>query len=288
MIAENEVALPCLGIAWDGTGFGCDGTIWGGEFFLVTHSSVERVASFRKFRLPGAEQAIREPRRSALGLLCEIFGKEIFAMAELAPIRSFSTAELDVLESILQAKKQSPLTSSLGRIFDAVASILDIRQTIKFESQAAMELEFATEGVHANETYPFRMSGSDIQRGSFGRGSSYLKNDGPKYTIDWEPMIRGILQDCRRSVPAGVIAARFHNTIAAMAVAVAGEIGEKRIALSGGCFQNKYLTERVVSELKERGFQPYWHQRIPTNDGGISAGQIAAADMLLMDQKKEH
>ncbi len=141
-MAENELSPPCLGVAWDGTGYGLDGTIWGGEFFRVTDGKLERAAYFRPFRLPGGEKAIREPRRAAVGALYEIFGKSLLEHRELKPIESFSKVELDILKEMLEKSVNSPYTSSAGRLFDAVSSIIGIRQESHFEGQAAMELEF--------------------------------------------------------------------------------------------------------------------------------------------------
>ena len=261
-MAENEVAAPALGVAWDGSGYGLDGTIWGGEFLRVTDDSFARVAHFHTFRLPGGEKAIKEPRRAAIGLLYEILGEELFAMDDLAPVRSFEAQGLNLLRQMLLKRINAPVTSSAGRIFDAVASIAGVRQITKFEGQGAMELEFALDGFHTDETYPARLGEGEQQ-------SAII--------IDWQPMMLGVINDVRRGVPAGIISAKFHNTMAESIVAVAQRVGEERVALTGGCFQNKYLTERAIRRLRDNGFRPYWHQRIPPNDGGIALGQIVAA-----------
>lgn len=261
-MAENELEPPVLGVAWDGTGYGLDGTIWGGEFLQVTVVSFRRIAHFRTFRLPGGERAIREPRRTALGVLYEIFGDAVFAMTELAPVRAFSSEELAVLQTMLKNKINAPATSSVGRLFDAVAALAGLRQVVRFEGQAAMEWEFALEGIETDEFYPFRMSDSP---------------DRSSIIIDWEPVVRGILHDVRRKIPVGVISAKFHNALVEAIVAVARSAGEEQIVLTGGCFQNKYLTERAVGRVRDEGFRPYWHQRVPPNDGGIALGQVVAA-----------
>ncbi len=255
-MAENELDGPVLGISWDGTGYGLDGTIWGGEFLLATRENFRRVAHLRTFRLPGGEQAIREPRRSALGALYELYGDALFTMKELAPMRAFSERELEILRTMLQKNLNSPQTSSAGRLFDAVASIVGLRQISRFEGQAAMELEFALHGIETDERYEFSLS---------------------EETLDWGPTLRALLSDVRESVSVGKIAAKFHNTLVEMTVAVARRVGEERVVLTGGCFQNKYLTERAIARLREEGFRVYWHQRIPPNDGGIALGQIVAA-----------
>ncbi len=259
-MAENELEGEVLGVSWDGTGYGLDGTIWGGEFLSITDASFVRAGHLRTFPLPGGDRAIREPRRAALGLLYEIFGDAAFAMAEPAPVRAFSPQALPVLHSMLARRINAPLTSSAGRLFDAVAAIVGLRQENQFEGQAAMELEFALDGCPTEEAYPF----------SLRPGQSM-------HLADWEPAIRALLADVNGAVSVGLMAARFHNMLAEMIVSVARHTGKERIVLSGGCFQNRYLTERAVQRLRTAGFRPYWHQRIPPNDGGIALGQIVAA-----------
>jgi len=258
-MGENDLTGEVLGVSWDGTGYGLDGTVWGGEFLRVADTTFERVAHFRTFRLPGGETAIREPRRAALGLLFEIFGDALFEMDELVPLGAFSAQVLRVLHGMLARGVNAPRTSSAGRIFDAIASIAGLRQETHFEGQAAMELEYALEGARTEETYPFHSRRAD-----------------PLQIIDWEPMVREILVEVRGHGPVAHIAARFHNTLAEMIVAVARRARQERVVLTGGCFQNRYLTERAVKRLQAEGFRPYWHQRIPPNDGGIALGQILA------------
>jgi [NiFe] hydrogenase maturation protein HypF len=261
-MAENQVPAPVLALSWDGTGYGLDGTIWGGEFFLIHEKTVERVAHFAPFRLPGGEKAVKEPRRTALGLLHQIFGDAIFARTDLAPVSSFSPNELENLKTMLGAGLNSPTTTSAGRLFDAVASLINIRQRVSFEGQAAMELEFALDGIETDETYPLQISKGD--------GRFPLR-------LDWAPTIRAILQDVESGAQAGHVSAGFHNALAETIVEVAKRIGEERVVLSGGCFQNRYLTERAVRRLQTEGFRVYWHQRVPPNDGGIALGQVMAA-----------
>lgn len=263
-VAENEIQLPALGVAWDGTGLGTDGTIWGGEFFRVSETGASRVASLRPFRLPGGDKAVREPRRAALGLLYEAYGEAAFEMNDLAPLQSVHITELSALKGMLQRQLNSPLTSSVGRLFDAIASMTNLRQQTRFEGQAAMELEFAREGIHT----------------SIGYSLPLLIRPGP-LCLDWSPMLGEILTDVRRAVCPGEISAKFHNTLVKTIVMVAKHFGEPRVALSGGCFQNRYLLENTVEQLRAEHFQPYWHQHVPTNDGGIALGQIFAARQQL-------
>ena len=258
-MAENEIAPPALGVSWDGTGYGTDGTIWGGEFFLVTDESIERIAHLRPFRLPGGDKAVKEPRRTAIGLLHEISGDAIYEQ-KLATIAAFSASELATLKTMLAKNLNSPVTTSMGRLFDAVASIINLRQQIRFEGQAAMELEFALDGVETNEHYNLS-----------------LVTCHSSLVLDWAPMIEAILADVQQGASVGIISARFHNALAEGIVAVAKHAGQNRMVLSGGCFQNRYLTERAVRRLQAEGFRPYWHQRVPPNDGGIALGQVVAA-----------
>jgi len=259
-MAENEIEPPALGVSWDGTGYGLDGTIWGGEFFLVTDKNVERVAHLRPFRLPGGDKAVREPRRPAIGLLYEMFGDAAFEMTHLPPFQNITAVELSALKGMLRRKLNSPQTSSIGRLFDAVASLINLRQKMRFEGQAAMELEFALDGIETDEAYSLSL---------VTRHSSLV--------LDWALVIEAILSDVQNGIAGGRISAKFHNALADAVVAVAKKTGGRRVVLSGGCFQNRYLTERTVCRLQAEGFQPYWHQRVPPNDGGIALGQVIAA-----------
>ncbi|MBN2508512.1 MAG: carbamoyltransferase HypF [Verrucomicrobia bacterium] len=267
-LAENELEPPVLGVAWDGTGYGEDGTVWGGEFFRVSAGAVDRVAHFRTFRLPGGDQAVKEPRRSALGWLFERLGASVFDHGELAPVRACTEAERVALRTMLRQGVHAPVTSSVGRLFDAVASVIGLRQQARFEGQAAMELEFALGAEATDEHYPVLL----VEKAADSRDPSR-----PMLLVDWAPMLDAILEETRREVAAGRIAARFHNTLAESVVEVARRVGEERVALSGGCFQNRYLTETTVRRLAAAGFRPYWHQRVPPNDGGIALGQVVAA-----------
>ncbi|MFI5178914.1 MAG: carbamoyltransferase HypF [Vicinamibacterales bacterium] len=266
-LAENDVVGPALGVSWDGTGYGPDGTVWGGEFLTVDATGWSRVACLRPFRLPGGEQAVREPRRSACGVLHALFGP---AMLDLdAPaVCAFDQGERRVLLRAIERGLNAPVTTSAGRLFDAAASLLDIRQRAGFEGQAAMMLEWAADET-VTDAYPFMLTSG---RDAFEFGSWAP----PPLVLDWDLLMRALLADRRARAPISAIAARFHNTLVDMIVAIAERVGESRVVLSGGCFQNRLLTERAVGRLREAGFRPYWHQRVPPNDGGIALGQIAA------------
>lgn len=257
-MAENDLAAPALGVAWDGTGYGPDGTVWGGEFLRLSHSSFQRIAHLRCFRLPGGEKAVREPRRSAVGLLFEALGPGALERMDLAPVKASPMADRETMRAMLRAGLNAPPTSSAGRLFDAVASLCDLRHESRYEGQAAMELEFALDGIAVMDHYPF----------SIGTETPAI--------IDWGPMVLSLLDDIRRGASIGVISAKFHNALVEVIVSVARMTGLDRVVLTGGCFQNKYLCEHAVDGLTDAGFRPYWHQRIPPNDGGIALGQIMA------------
>ncbi len=258
-MADNELDGSVLGVSWDGTGYGPDGTIWGGEFLKVDELAFSRVAHLRNFCLPGGEKAIKEPWRAALGLLYEIYGSKLFSTNKIERIFTLDEDDKNILQKMLEQKINAPLTSSAGRLFDAVASIIGLCQTMSFEGQAAMKMEFAAENYATDEFYNFSIDRKKIP-----------------YIVDWQPMISEILNDQKELKPVELMAAKSHNTLAEMIIEVARYIGEKRIVLTGGCFQNKYLTERAITRLTESGFQPYWHRLAPPNDGGICLGQLVA------------
>jgi hydrogenase maturation protein HypF len=193
-------------------------------------------------------------------LLYELLGDEAFHRTELRPIAALSSSERATLKAMLARRLNSPLCSSMGRLFDAVASLAGLRQATRFEGQAAMELEFALGGTTTDAAYDFPL----------------LPLCSPP-VLDWSQMVEGILTDCRNGVAIPEISAKFHNALAEAVVRVATDLKYPRVALSGGCFQNRYLTERTVRRLRAEGFQPYWHQQVPPNDGGIALGQILAA-----------
>jgi hydrogenase maturation protein HypF len=258
-MAEHALAAPVLGVAWDGNGYGLDGTLWGGEFLRITTTGFERLGHVRPFPLPGGVQAIQEPRRTALGLLYSVFGAALFAKSHLAPVQACSVQERQIIHTMLQRQLNTPYTSSVGRLFDAVAAILGLRQRTTFEGQAAMDVEFAMHGIDTDAAYPFDIEDIETQ-----------------CVIDWAPMVHALLADQERQCRAGHMAAKFHNTLVDMIVTMAQRLGEQHVVLTGGCFQNRPLTERAVRRLRDAGLQPYWHQRVPPNDGGLALGQLLA------------
>jgi hydrogenase maturation protein HypF len=185
-------------------------------------------------------------------------------MEEFAPVRAFPLRERRILQGMLVKEINAPRTSAAGRLFNAVAAILELHLGPQFEGQVAVEMEWAQYGIETDEAYPIRIS----------EGPSAL-------VLDWEPLLWEILTDTREGIPVAEISAKFHNAPVEGIVAVAEQVGEERIVLTGGCFQNRYLTERAVGRLRAGGFRPYWHQRIPPNDGGIALGQIVAASRAM-------
>jgi len=235
--AENDVEGPYLGVSWDGTGNGLDGAIWGGEFFRAERNQFARIAHLRSFGLPGGDAAVREGWRSAASLMFEVFGPE----ATDPKIRPMLERGVNVVP-----------TTSVGRLFDAVACITGLARQNRFEGQAAMLLENEIHGLQTDEAYPL-ISG------------------------DWGPLIQAVVADMRAGMGVPLIAARFHNALVAWIVEVATQVRLKQVVLSGGVFQNRYLTERAAGVLESRGFEVFTHHRVPPNDGGIALGQVVMA-----------
>ena len=260
-LADNAATGPALGLIWDGTGYGADGIIWGGECLLGDAAACTRVAHLRPFRLPGGDAAVRAPGRVALALLWELYGDAALTWEWLAPVRSFPAQDRQLLCAMLARAINAPLTTSMGRLFDGVAALISLRQTSTFEGQAAMLLEHCA-APHESATYTF-----EVHAGQAGAPA----------VIDWAPVVEAILADLRRNTEAAVIAARFHNALVAMGVAVARSVGQVQVALSGGCFQNRRLTEQLARELRASHFAVLLHRQVPPNDGGVSLGQIMVA-----------
>jgi hydrogenase maturation protein HypF len=275
-MAERDLAGPLLGFAWDGTGYGLDNTIWGGESFLVNASKdacgelleFTRFSHLRTFPLPGGDAAARQPRRSALGVLYEIFGEDAVNHVD----GWFSSSEQKTLLQMLRRGTNCPRTSSMGRLFDAVAAMIGLtksNENITYEGQAAMALEFlaATSSDKELKTaYPIPLTSSE---------NGIL-------LADWKPMVLALLADraAGRSLPE--MSGRFHRALAEMAVAIAQRANLSRIVLSGGCFQNSLLLRLTHRHLTAEGFQVFVPENIPPGDGGISLGQafIAGFDPL--------
>ena len=253
-VAENGIDEPVLGLSWDGTGYGIDGTVWGGEVLCCSEGQSHRVAHLRTFPLPGGDRAAREPRRAALGLLFEILGD---AAAEFAG-KWFKPSELRTLIAALHRPGLFPRTSSMGRLFDAVAALCGWFGPCTFEGQAAMSLEFMA-NPDVEDAYPLPLS------------------VGKPAEADWEPLVRGVLADRGRGVPPEDVAAKFHNALVDMAQQVAQQAECRNVVLTGGCFQNALLADRVRARLLKHDFDVYTHHNVPPGDGGIALGQVLIA-----------
>lgn len=262
VMGEHHLEAPVLGIAWDGTGLGDDGTIWGGEFLQVTADGYRRIAHLGCFPLPGGDSAVREPRRSALGLLWAMYGEHF--PQDVPSLHAFSKAELRTLILALRRNLNTPLTSSIGRLFDAFASLIGLRQSCSFEGQAAMALEFAAMRADqkCDERYPYLITPVTTE------------NALPVSRLCCKVLIESALGDFHAGFTVEQIAWKFHVTLADMAVAVAQIVGVPQVALGGGVFQNRILLELTINKLRSAGFAPYWAEKLPPNDGGIAYGQI--------------
>jgi hydrogenase maturation protein HypF len=258
-LADAGCVHRALGVVWDGTGYGPDGTVWGGEFLLGDAAGCRRVAHLRPFRLPGGAAAVREPRRVALALLWETGGPSAIERGDLPALRSFTGEERTVLAHMLERGVQAPPTTSAGRLFDGLAALLGLHPIAGFEGQAACALEFAVDAAAAG-AYPVPL------------------RDGPgARVLDWGPLVEAVLADLARGVDRGAIAARIHRGLEMAIAEVAREVAEPRVALTGGCFQNRRLLERAAARLEAAGHEVVLHRQVPPGDGGLCLGQVAVA-----------
>jgi len=257
-MAENGLRGKVIGVALDGTGYGADGKIWGGEFLIADYAGFERRMHFRYVPLAGGDAAVRQTWRPALAYLADTFGTTA-EFPGLAPWREVAESHLRAVRGMIAHRVNTVDTSSCGRLFDAVASLVGLRQQINFEGQAAIELEMiAAAGV--TDAYPFACDGE---------------------TLDFRPAIARIVAEVRGGTPSAVIAARFHNTAADAVVDACRRLraAEKlnRVCLSGGTFQNMKLLARTLAGLRRLDFEVYLHAQVPPNDGGIALGQAVIA-----------
>jgi hydrogenase maturation protein HypF len=269
---EHGLEGPVLGLAWDGTGLGSDGTLWGGEFLLVDGASCERVAHLRAFPLPGGERAILDPRRAALGLLWELDPDQAFTH-EVA--RALTPSVRHVLEQMLAGGRHSPRTSAAGRLFDAMSALLGLATTVSFEGQAAMALEQAA-------TEHERTLGGDPSTDAGATPADPLPIETPA-VVDWGPLVREILSGRAQGEPTSRLAFRFHLALAEAAAATVDALLTRRpaigrrVVLTGGCFQNALLLRLLAERLRHARCLVWWPERAPINDGGLALGQLAVA-----------
>jgi len=265
-LVENEVKGPVIGVAFDGTGYGTDGTIWGGEFLLADWHSFQRVGHLECVPLPGGAAAIKKPYRMALSYLYTLLGED-FSLEGL-PISKLNPTELEIVKQQLRQGINSPLTSSAGRLFDAVAALAGVREEIDYEAQAVIELEMlAPDKVDkfAANCYPF-----------------YIAEHQGMRVVMLRELLATVVQDIKNQVPVPVISLKFHNTMAQIVVEmcklVSKESGINQVALSGGVFQNRLFFMSTTTALRREGFEVLTHHLVPCNDGGISLGQAVIAN----------
>jgi hydrogenase maturation protein HypF len=265
-MAENRLCGEVIGVIFDGNGHGLDGAIWGGEFLIGGYGGFQRRGHLSYLRMPGGEVAVRQPYRMALAALHRIHGEELFSQ-DLPGLPIIEPEDGGMFMRMLEWGVNSPLTSSCERLLDAVAALLGVRSEVSYDGQAAMELEALAERGEGRQPYP------------------YLVHDGDPLELDFLPAIALICGDLSAGVDKAAIAAAFHLTLAQAVVDVCSRLrtlsGLRRVALSGGVFQNKVLTEEVVYRLGKAGFQVFCHRLVPPNDGGLALGQamVAAAQM---------
>lgn len=255
--AEHQLAEPVLGVIFDGTGYGTDGAIWGGEFLVGDPRRYQRVGHFRYVGLAGGEAAIREPWRMALAHLLDA-GEDPAWLTGVAPAHV-----LRGVQRMLEQRLQTPWTSSVGRLFDAVSSLLSLRPRVSYEGQAAVECEVWARRCPEAAPYVFELAGT------------------APVLVDTRPLIRGVVDDLRRGMAREIIARRFHSTlveiIVEMCSVLSSQYGLKTVVLSGGAFMNRILATEGTARLRAEGFRVLTQRRVPPNDGGLSLGQLVIA-----------
>jgi hydrogenase maturation protein HypF len=261
-LADNGLAGPVIGVAFDGTGYGTDGAVWGGEFLVADLQDFRRVAHLEYFPLPGGEATIRRPYRIAIAYLLSVLG----TVPALPFLETISDAEQRVIRQMTERRVNTPMTSSCGRLFDAIAALVGLRDEVTYEAQAAIELERVSYGgAHDPMIYPFVIDGTQVRLGA---------------------LLVQIVADVQAHVPVPIIGWRFHHTLAEMVRSVCVQIREREsvqgVALSGGCWQNRLLLGATISRLQDAGFTVYTHKQTPANDGGISLGQAVVAAARLV------
>ena len=262
-MAENHLDGEVIGFALDGTGYGTDGHVWGGEVLVAGYRDFQRAAHLEYVPMPGGAAAIHEPWRMAVSYLAQHFGRG-FLDFQIPFVAELDRRRTGVVLRMMEQKVNSPLTSSCGRLFDAVAALAGIRQRVNYEAQAAMELEMAMGGGEEEAPYPLA-----------------LADQGGGWRIDTRPLFEALLRDLHHAVPAGVISRRFHQGLveifSRLAVLLRERRGLNRVCLSGGTFQNVYLLENLARRLESEKFEVFTHTEVPPGDGGLSLGQALVA-----------
>jgi len=287
-MADNGFDSSVIGVALDGTGLGTDGNIWGGEFLVADYRNFRRVGHLEYLPLPGGDAATKRPYRTAIGYILTLLGENALdaviaseaQQSQLASIGQVTEVEVEVIQRQIERRINSPLTSSMGRLFDAISALLGIRGEIDYEGQAAVELEMAAysyviarsvsdEAIcHAEESYPYCI----------------VEDEGMRI-VRLGDLLAAVIEDLHQDISKGRISVKFHNTVAQMinemCRLIANETDINQVALSGGVFQNRLLLRKAVSLLESSGFQVFTHRQVPCNDGGVSLGQAAIANFAV-------
>jgi len=264
LLAEKQINRKVIGVVFDGSGFGSDGTIWGGEFLLADQREFKRAAHLRYVYLPGGAAAIREPWRMGLSYLYEIYGDKCGNIACQILSALVKSEKIKIIQSLIRKEINSPLSSSAGRLFDAVSSLLGVRGEINYEGQAAIELEMLAEDKR-EKSYPFQITGGKEE-----------------FVIDTLPIVKAVVEERKKGESTEIIATRFHWTVSQIILKVCQLLRNywnlNEVALSGGVFQNSLILKQATSLLTSSGFKVLLHSLVPPNDGGISLGQAVVAD----------
>lgn len=285
-MAEHGCEGPVIGVAFDGTGYGTDGTVWGGEFLLTEYGRFERLAHLETIPLPGGEQAIRHPWRVSAAWLHQVFGDTMDDL-DVPFIKGLEAKPWRLIRRMIVNGINTPQTSSAGRLFDGVAALLGIRDVAQYEAQAAIELEMLAADTDT-VPYSFRINS---ERPAMSRASSAREECEYPMVVSTAGIIQGVVEDLLKGSPPPSIAAKFHSTLADIiletcrCIRARTSVGD--VALSGGVFQNVRLLTATVERLSADGFVVYTHSRVPPNDGGLALGQIAVANAVLTGVEKD-
>jgi hydrogenase maturation protein HypF len=296
-LADNGLESPVIGVAFDGTGMGADGNIWGGEFLIADYRNFRRVGHLEYLPLPGGTAAIKRPYRTAIGYILTLLGEDALndviatlnevkgKQSQLASIGQVTEVEVEVIKRQVERKINSPLSSSMGRLFDAISALLGIRSEIDYEGQAAVELEMAALVPYGEEpSSVIERSVSD--EAISGNNESYpyciVEDEGVRI-VRLRDLLSVVIEDLHQGISKGRISVKFHNTVARMINEMCHLIADETpmvsgVALSGGVFQNRLLLRKTVNVLESNGFQVFTHRQVPCNDGGISLGQAVIAN----------
>ena len=293
-LADNGLESPVIGVAFDGTGMGVDGNIWGGEFLVADYRNFRRAGHLEYLPLPGGAAAIKRPYRTAIGYILTLLDENALnaviaseaKQSQLASIGQVTEVEVEVIKRQIERKINSPLSSSMGRLFDAISALLGIRGEIDYEGQAAVELEMvALSSVIAR---PGPSEARELDEAISGDNESYpyrIVEDGGIRIVHLRDLFSAVIEDLHQGISKGRISVKFHNTVARMinemCHLIADETGVRQVALSGGVFQNRLLLRKTVSLLEDSGFQVFTHRQVPCNDGGISLGQAVIANFAV-------